>query len=521
MLRVLIIFLFIALIAIGAVWLADNPGEVTILWLGAETKLSIGVAVAGVAILAILVALVWSLLRFILRIPRLLATGSRARRQEKGFNALSKGLVAVGSGDVADAQRYAQDARRFVGSHPLALLLDAQAAQLAGDRDGARRAFEAMTKSQTARLLGWRGLFVEAKRAGDGDTARRAADEAVAIAPSAAWANEAVLADRFAHNDWAGARQALERAERLRALDKPTSRRQRAVLFAAEAEDAVAADPAKALQLAKEACHLAPDLVPAVALAARLMAERGDVKKASRLIETAWRTAPHPDLAEAYVHLRPGDSALDRLQRAQALAKLTPGDPESRYAVAQAAIEARELKLARSEIDLLMVEQPTIRVCLAMADLVELEDSAEGATRYWLARAARAPRDKTWIADGTVSDKWLPASPATGRLDAFVWAAPPELVSHAVEEAVVAPQEPPASEPIPALAPAPAVKEPAANDGLVAAPPVEAPPPAAPPPAAAKPTPVVFPVARAPDDPGPKADEADRRWRVFNGSRPN
>lgn len=521
MLRVLVIFLIIALVAVGAVWLVEHPGDVTILWLGVETKVSIGVAIVGLLLLAAAIAALWSALRFILRIPRLLSVGSRARRQEKGFAALSKGLIAVGSGDMVGAQRHAQDARKLVGGHPLSLLLDAQAAQLSGDRDGAKRAFEAMTKTQSARLLGWRGAFVEAQRAGDADAARHAADQAVAFAPSAAWANEAVLADRFARSDWAGARQALERAERLRVLDKPTSRRHRAVLFAGEAEDAVAHDPAKALQLAREACHLAPDLVPSVALAARLMGERGDVKKATRLIESAWRTGPHPDLAQVYVHLRPGDSALDRLHRAQTLAKLAPGDAESRAAVAAAAIDARELALARAELDALLADQPTVRACLLMADLVELEDSTGGSTRYWLNRAARAPRDKAWIADGVVSDKWRPTSPITGRLDAFSWATPPELISHGVD-AEPLPEEPSAF--VAPVAPAPAsISQP------IGPPPVDASPAAAPVPptvvgpvetpiaAPTKPTPVIFPIAHAPDDPGAEAGEPPRRWRAFNG----
>ena len=45
--------------------------------------------------------------------------------------------------------------------------------------------------------------------------------------------------------------------------------------------------------------------------------------------------------------------------------------------------------------------------------------------REWLARATRAPRDAAWVADGLVSDHWMPVSPITGRLDAFVWTVPP------------------------------------------------------------------------------------------------
>jgi HemY protein len=50
--------------------------------------------------------------------------------------------------------------------------------------------------------------------------------------------------------------------------------------------------------------------------------------------------------------------------------------------------------------------------------------------REWLARAARAARDPAWVADGIVSDEWLPASPVNGRLDAFKWETPVERIGH-------------------------------------------------------------------------------------------
>ena len=42
-----------------------------------------------------------------------------------------------------------------------------------------------------------------------------------------------------------------------------------------------------------------------------------------------------------------------------------------------------------------------------------------------ISRATRAPRDAAWVADGLVSDEWMPVSPISGRLDAFVWTVPP------------------------------------------------------------------------------------------------
>jgi HemY protein len=80
-------------------------------------------------------------------------------------------------------------------------------------------------------------------------------------------------------------------------------------------------------------------------------------------------------------------------------------------------------------------------MCLIMADLERAEHGASGYVAEWLARASRAPHDPAWVADGVVSDHWLPASPVTGRLDAFVWQKPIERLNSGAEadEAVFTP----------------------------------------------------------------------------------
>ena len=241
-----------------------------------------------------------------------------------------------------------------------------------------------------------------------------------------------MLDDRAAHGDWAGALAIVESNAAAKLLDKPTANRWRAVLKTAMAQELADRDAKSALALAQEACALAPGLVPAAALCGRLTAAQGDYRRASKVIETAYRQTPHPDLAIAYLRLRHGDSAADRLTRARALARLAPFDPESQITIARAALEARDLTAARAALAPLLAPgaadgRPTARVCLLMAD-IEAAAGADGAAREWLGRAARAPRDRAWVADGVISDRWAPVSPS-GALDAFVWRTPEERLS--------------------------------------------------------------------------------------------
>lgn len=567
MVRVLVYLLVIAALAAGAVWLADRPGEVSILWQGYRIETSVAIAAIGVVMLAFLALVAWAMLRFVFGLPSAFSFAARARRRARGFDAVSRGMVAIGAGDPVAAGRHALDARKFAANEPLTLLLEAQTAQLTGDRGQAEAAFKAMLDKPETRVLGLRGLFVEARRRGDMTAARAFADDAVRRSPSLAWANDALLDFHTSAGDWQAARTAVERRAALRLADKAEAKRQRAVLLAAEALEAKSREPEKALAAALEAVKLAPGLTPAAALAGRMLAERGDVKKAARLLEAAWRQVSHPDIAAAYLDVRPGDSARDRLARAETLTKLRPADPEGVLALAGAAIHAQDFARARAALKPLLAGGASVRVCLLMAELEEAEHGAAGRVREWLARATRAPRDAAWVADGLVSDQWLPVSPISGRLDAFVWTVPPATLGsqRAGLDDVLADLDDSAPllegraetavEPEPAViatpaAPAAAASEPAAI-AIAEAPPkpepksepkpearpeakpepapiAQAAPASSAPEAASSPTrpatparvaPVIFPVSHAPDDPGPEqATPADARgrFRIFS-----
>jgi HemY protein len=250
--------------------------------------------------------------------------------------------------------------------------------------------------------------------------------------------------------------------------------------------------------------------VPAVTLAARLMSRKGDIRKAAKLIEAAWTKNPHPDLTDVYLDLRPGDSNADRLVRANMLMRLSPREPEGRIAVARAALAARDFQAARNAMKPLIAEgeDPTVRMCLIMADLEEAEHGGMGDVRAWLARASRAPRDAVWMADGVAAEAWAPASPVTGKLDAFVWQRPPErpglsIPLHPIEAET--PDEPPVlthaktesvSTESSTTAPEPPAADLAAAQAAIVTEPVAASE------GRSSSKPVIFPQPELPDDPG-------------------
>src|SRR5277367_1303416 len=517
MVRLLIFLAVLALAAGGLTWLANNPGVVDVTWRGEEYEVSLMFGLAAVLALAIAIAIVWALLRFVFSIPSLVALSTRAHRREKGYLALTRGMIAVGAGDAPAAAKHASEASRHIAHEPMTKLLKAQSAHLADDTESAVAAYNEMLDHHETHGLGLRGLHLEARRAGDHDAALQYAMRANARAP-AAWAGQAVLDDRTRRSDWAGALATVDSNAAARLIDKPTANRWRAVIKTAMAEAAMERDPKGALALAQEACRLAPTLVPAAAICGRLTADAGDYRRASRILEAAYAQTPHPDLAAAYIRLRHGDSTEDRLARARILARVAPDDPESLLTVGRAALEAHNGAAARAAIAPLLASdsprgRPTRRVCLLMADIEEA-DGHEGAVREWLGRAARTPRDKAWVADGVISDRWAPVSPS-GALDAFVWRTPDERIAAPAAPAAAERPTAPVVEQIAAPAPAPT---PAPTPALRAVEPERHGAPAQSPAAVspARAGVIIDPASMAPDDPGPEEPEADRRgFRLY------
>src|SRR5215470_6237006 len=437
MIRVIIYLIIVAALAYGAVWLAERPGEVAITWQGERIDTSVMVLAAAIAAVAVAVVFFWSILRALLNAPAAIARYRRERRGERGYRAVSRGLIAVGSGDARGAQKFTAEALRIAPREPLTLLLTAQSAQLSGDRDAAVATFQELAARDDTRVLGLHGLFVEAHRRHDHAAALGFAEAAARHESTPVWAAQAVLEFRCVAGDWTGALERLDRNLKEKLIDRRTYRRQRAVLITAQAQALAQTEPARAAALAREAAKLAPDLVPAATLAGRLLGEAGERRKASRIIERAWRENPHPDLAAAYAALRPGDSARQRLSRVEALAAKGPADAEAALAAYTAA--------PRERVGALWAEH-------------EIAHGEEGRAREWMARALNARRDPAWTADAFVSDHWLPISPVSGRLDAFEWKDPLAGEDHGT--VIEHRAEPPAPAATPAVPATPATEPP-------------------------------------------------------------
>lgn len=435
MIRILLFLLLVFGLGLGFAWLADRPGDLVVTFNGYQYHVTLMVAaVAGVALIA--VAMIgWWLVKSIWNSPRAVNRYFRARRRDRGYQSLSTGLIAAGAGDTGLARKMGKQVSGLMSSdqEPLLHLLDAQTMLLEGRHDEARAKFEQMVDDPETRLLGLRGLYLEAQRLGEREAARHYAEQAAETAPQLTWASNSAIETRTSQGDWDGAMKLVESQAATKQITKDEASRRRAVLLTARATALIDADPQGARTAALEANKLLPDFVPAAVAAGRVLFRQNELRKGSRLLETAWKKAPHPELADVYIHARPGDSTHDRLKRARRLETLKRNHVESSLAVARAANDAGEYRAAREAIEAALRLEPRESAYLLLADIEENETGDQGRVRHWLSKAVRAPRDPAWTADGYVSEKWAPVSPITGALGAFEWKVPVERLGAVIE----------------------------------------------------------------------------------------
>ncbi|MBD0413946.1 heme biosynthesis protein HemY [Oryzicola mucosus] len=456
MIRVLFYLAIVFALGLGFAWLADRPGDMVVTFDGYRYHVSLMVAAVIVTAIVAGVMLTWWLLKAIWNSPYTLSRHFRVRRRDRGYQALSTGMIAAGAGDAVLARKKNKEAAKLIPSdqEPLIALLDAQTSLLEGDHDTARRKFEAMLDDPEMRLLGLRGLYLEAERLGDRNAARHYAGRAADLAPQLAWAAESTIEELTARSDWDGALTLVDAQKNTGQLDKPTANNRRAVLLTAKAMALLDGNPSAARTAALEANKLRPNFVPAAVVAAKAHFRLNDIRKGAKLLEAAWKAEAHPEIADLYVHARPGDAVLDRLTRARKLKAQRQNHPESSLIVARAALEAQDYATARAEAEAAIRMQPREGAFLLLADIEEAETGDQGRARYWLGRAVRAPQDPTWVADGVASEQWQPTSPVTGRLDAFEWRAPVERLGQVIDDGDVIEAAPALAAPMPTAEPA-------------------------------------------------------------------
>ena len=428
MFRAILFFAIAAVVIWGVYILSGVDAPVTLTWgdriFGPYAPFEAAVAAT---VLALLVLLAWNILAFFWRKPAEMLKSAKLKRREEGYKSITRGLIALATGDTREATRQQMRAEaRLPPETPLNKMLTAEIARKTGDDKAAVAAFEKMADDEETRFLGLQGLYEQARKDGDMGRALAILEEANAAAPGTPWVLESLFRVQALSAKWEGARDSLKQLQRKKLIDDEQGKHWRAVVDVEASRERDSADDGKeALSLAKEAYKSHSDFLPAAIQYAAMEVKHGRTGRADRMINDAWAKHPHPKLGAVYEDVVQVHEPKKQYDRFKQLASTNPGHPESRIMLAREAVRVADFEEAKTQLTPVAELDTDARVCRLMADIELASGGDRAVARDWMARAAVAPPDPVWVCNesGAVATEWSAISP-TGHFDSMEWRRP-------------------------------------------------------------------------------------------------
>ena len=421
----------------GLIWvmitLTDYPGAVSLEWAGWRIDTSFAVLLGVIAVVSFNVALAYRFFLFLRRSPSKLKNKWMNKRRERGYKALTRGMVAVAAGDANVAQQQASRASALLDDPPLTLLISAQAAQMCGDEAAAVKYFSAMVNRSDTKFLGLRGLYNQAIKRGDKSEALSLARRAHRLEPKSTWAAKDLFDLQISNGQWLGAKVTANDLQRRKLVDPVAAKRHKAVLNFQLSEEARNKDDlSSAENYLLSSIKLAPDFIPASVNLATVWVNSKKSPRAVKLIEKSWAAGPHPALLNVYWLACGATGAMEKVRAIKNLTNQCPYHLESLIALAKVSLEAELWGEARHFLKLAIDKNssPPGRVCQMMAELEERENLDQKNSRKWLVRASQASADPIWVCNycGNGVDHWSAICGKCGEFDSYYWRPPPSVV---------------------------------------------------------------------------------------------
>lgn len=433
MLKAIRFLIFIIILSFLASMLADSPGEVSLEWLGYKVDTSVAILIFVTVLFGIILTFFYNTWINLKKTPNRLFKIRRDWRRERGYKALTQGMVAVAAGDAQEARRLAKKAEDLLAEPPLTMLLSAQAAQLSGDDEAAGKFFKRMSERKDTKYLGIHGMLNQAIQTGDKGVALELAEKAHNLKPKTDNVSRTLFELQVQSGSWSDADGTTRKAIKNKNIDDTIGRRRRAVIaFQLSMEASMGGKMSEALNLAKRANNLVDGFIPATMQMARLLQAAGKRRKAASVIEEMWVTKPHPQLAEVMEELSSGTGVQEKMRTIEQLASYNKDHIESHLAIAKAALKAQMWLEAREHLNAAILPQttnPSARICRYMAELEEGEKHDIELSREWLKKAAMAEPDNAWNCDqcGQVTAEWEPLCKHCQGFDTLIWRTPPRI----------------------------------------------------------------------------------------------
>ena len=428
MIRLILYLALLVPFAYGAIWLADNPGDITIDWFGYRISTTLALVIAALVVALILAGVVILGLRFLFGIPTSIRHHHIVKRQDNGIKALTHAMSALAIADYSSAEKQIKKAQHYLGDKSAApLLLSTQLEHARGNKGKVREYLGSMIQSDETRLVGLRGMIEQSMRDNQHSKAVEYAREAWQAQPYDRWLS-LILLDLLCRNEqWADALDVVDKASRNRAFNHADSKRYEAIVYYQRARALIKKKEFDtAMDVLKLSYKRDKHFVPTQIQTVKLLARTKDYKSMMAKISLFWKTEPKEDYVNLMLDHFSDEPANKLLKRFEKLTSQNTEHVESQIAMARLAIHQAKWQRARDYLKIALTKQesPRIYELLAKVEKGELGDDKQSAE--WLKRAVNAPKDAVWACGkcGHQSSNWQLYCGSCNAFDSAVWEYP-------------------------------------------------------------------------------------------------
>lgn len=425
MIRMLLFFVKLAVLVWFLVWVYQNQGVMHVNWQGYIVEANTSLILIVLILAFVLYGAVYHVWRRFVSIPKAMRDYRQEKLRAKGYDSISKGFLALASGDAKLSLYYASQAEKILPETALSLLLKAQSANLNGDAVTTREIFSKLLESKDGAFFGIRGLLSQAIKMGNSSEALALLRKAYKMEPKRPWVVYLLLEMEAYLGNWTQSHEMVAKAYKLGVLDKDGARQWHSALYLAQAEKAWNKQDKKLYRtMTEKACKACPEFAPTAVAYARTLVHFGKKKAAIKYLAKTWRKTPHAIILQEIVTLIPAEKAIPEIE---AFTKDHPHNLERLIILGHVAIEGKFWGLARSYLTSAIERGADKRAYVLMSRLASQSGEGEQQEKSWLNKGKNAPSTPCWICSSTGSchKDWTPYSThAWGGFNTLEWATP-------------------------------------------------------------------------------------------------
>lgn len=427
MIRLTFYIILSLIIALGAAWLASNPGQFLITWQGWEVRFSTTTFISLVIIYSFAIWLFLRLLKWLNIISYFSNPKRLAKKRARATLDLDHAYSALALGNHEEALKFGLRAKAKIGqdNNILRLLSLATQASENNKNNPYLKALKASPEASAWANMEELNIYLQQK---SWSSALELVQEMLLAHPKSKSLLELHFFLLARLSKWSQAHIQLLQAIKEKAIQKSAQGHLKAVLeYCCALEEKAGGRHEKSINLLNSALKNDPDYSPAALLMVRLYMEQNEIAKAEKILNKIWHRAPNDELAILMVDLYPKETADETYHRIKKMTAGAGNFPQSHHLLANAAINAQQWPQARAALDNVINSANANKTTYQIMALLEQRQKNDAiAAAKLIEKSLLAPDGPRWICGGchTVKAHYLPICPTCQEFDTIAQSSP-------------------------------------------------------------------------------------------------